>query len=465
MILPSTRLRALRSPLTHCLLLSVGLALSACENGEQTTEAPYGTESHFLLECESDAECGETLDCLGGRCSLPCTSDSDCRELDRDSVCAPTPGAGGLSCDAPCGDACDEDASGEPEGSPEPAEPVAVPEPTEPNGPATPSAANDPDAAPSPEPEAANDPAVDSGTTPEDAGPTTSVPDASVEPEPPVSGPDAGATPVADRACITNDDCALAVRIDVCCPGCEEAFSAAAVAAEECLFGETEAAPNGCTPSDCPVGCPGVSCAETTAALCISGECTAAVSDELCPSPCEASEYCVYLADSYQCIPETCEYDRCHPERCDQIGENCCDPFPSDSENYCNGGLVCGGSGCEAPADVPSERLCGSVLCEEGDICCDSCLGSCVDALSGANCPIYECSETFACGDLQCDLATEYCERFTGGPVPADPAYTCYPFSDACLDTPTCACLAEAGRFGECTASSEGGLTVEETAP
>jgi hypothetical protein len=173
----------------------------------------------------------------------------------------------------------------------------------------------------------------------------------------------------------------------------------------------------------------------------------------------------VALADGYQCVAENCAYDSCHPERCDQIGENCCDPFPGDGVNYCNGGLVCGADGCEAPADVAPERLCGNVVCADGNICCDECTGSCVNALSGAYCPPQQCGDTFACGpDLTCATATQYCESFTGGPIP-DPTYTCFDYPDLCTDTPTCACLAAAGFTGPCTASAQGGLTVEESAP
>jgi hypothetical protein len=199
--------------------------------------------------------------------------------------------------------------------------------------------------------------------------------------------------------------------------------------------------------------------------VCLAGECTTTVSASLCPTPCEAGESCVQVDAGYACQLEDCPYDSCHPERCDQIGENCCDPYPGDGVNYCNDGLECRGQSCEAPESVAPERVCGTVLCDEGDVCCIPCMGSCVNALSGAGCPATECGETFACGpDLTCATATQYCERFTGGPVP-DPSYTCYDFPDTCDDTPSCACLAAAGYFGPCTASIEGGFTVEQSAP
>lgn len=60
-----------------------------------------GTESHFLVDCDQDSDCGSRLECLGGRCSVTCSEDDDCQGLGRESVCLPTPGHTGLSCDVP----------------------------------------------------------------------------------------------------------------------------------------------------------------------------------------------------------------------------------------------------------------------------------------------------------------------------------------------------------------------------
>jgi hypothetical protein len=271
--------------------------------------------------------------------------------------------------------------------------------------------------------------------------------------------------------CTTSDDCVLATRIDVCCPECQEAFAAVAVAQEECLYAGGEPNTTSCTPDECPDGCPGTACAEAVDAVCIGGQCRVAVSEELCDqSTCDAGEFCVDFDGSYACLPENCAYDRCHPERCDQVGERCCDPFPGDGVSYCNEGLECGISGCQVPEGVDAERVCGNVLCAVGAVCCDQCLGTCVAALSGAYCPNdnasgTDCGDAFACGpDLSCSRTTQYCESLTSGPIP-DPVYTCNDAPEDCSGSLSCACLAEAAPFGRCSATPDGGLVIEESAP
>lgn len=61
-------------------------------------------------------------------------------------------------------------------------------------------------------------------------------------------------------------------------------------------------------------------------------------------TPCETSE----SDQASPCVP-TCEFDSCHLERCDQVGEPCCDPQPGDGPNYCNAGLLCLDGTCTAP--------------------------------------------------------------------------------------------------------------------
>jgi hypothetical protein len=141
-----------------------------------------------------------------------------------------------------------------------------------------------------------------------------------------------------------------------------------------------------------------------------------------------------------------CEFASCHPEWCDEVGEPCCDPFPGDGVNYCNEGLRCGASGCELPVD---QEQCGSTLCEAGTVCCDRCAGSCVSALSGANCPEdnrpvdFSCDinqRSFQCGDAACDfVGTSYCEDFTAGPGIRQ--LTCRPLPAECVGAPSCACV------------------------
>jgi hypothetical protein len=486
---------------THlaCIFLGtsvlVGL-LGGCAESREQADPQFGTESHFLLECEGDRDCGENLTCLGGRCSVECQADSDCVQLHEQAECVDTPGGSGLSCDVACdgpkdctslaadgctADHCREPAltGAEPEsvGSPESgdasvAADAAIVDPANPPSPGGPEPVPASTIPAPPIPSPASSP---SGIDAE--APSTADTDAAV-----ASGGDAGQEldsglvmsdpEPASALCTTSADCALATRLDVCCPACPEAYSQTSVTSDQCLYANGEPTPPNCAPDACPVGCPGASCVEPVGAVCIGGECRVSVAVELCAaSTCDAGEICVDFDGSYTCLTEDCEYDRCHPERCDQIGELCCDPFPGDGANYCNGGLECGALGCEPPEGVDPERLCNNLLCPEGDVCCDKCLGTCINALSGANCPddnssATVCDDAFPCGpELSCSSFTQYCERFTGGPLPAEPTYTCYDLPDACVDSPSCACLAEAGRFGTCTATPEGGFQVEESAP
>ncbi len=50
-----------------------------------------------------------------------------------------------------------------------------------------------------------------------------------------------------------------------------------------------------------------------------------------------------------------CTLDSCHPERCDELGESCCDPYPRDGANYCNAGLSCVNNTCAELVGTPPE--------------------------------------------------------------------------------------------------------------
>lgn len=404
-------------PIVNVFLSCVVASFAGCSESRETSDPQYGTESHFLVECSSDADCGEELECLGGRCSIECEVDADCEELHEQAVCGETPEESGRSCDVACEEA--EDCSGlatdectsrcqetldpapEPEGevNPEIRDASASPAPE----PSTPPATEEPEAPPTstePEPTAPgltpSSSVVDAGGGSSDAAPAQTNSDAG---PPSDSGAPTSTSEPASTACTTSADCLLATRIDVCCPDCEQAYSATSVLSDECLYASGEPATTSCTPSDCPGGCPGAACAETVGAVCVGGECRVSVALDLCaPSTCDAGENCVDFEGSYACLSEDCTYDSCHPERCDQVGEPCCDPFPRDGVNYCNEGLECGSTGCAAPEGVDPERLCNNVLCPEGQVCCDKCLGTCVDALSGANCPNDNSSAT-VCDD------------------------------------------------------------------
>lgn len=45
------------------------------------------TRSNWLKSCDSDAECGDVLSCHCGVCTISCTEDAQCADLDADAVC------------------------------------------------------------------------------------------------------------------------------------------------------------------------------------------------------------------------------------------------------------------------------------------------------------------------------------------------------------------------------------------
>src|SRR5690606_25011573 len=166
-------------------------------------------------------------------------------------------------------------------------------------------------------------------------------------------------------------------------------------------------------------------------------------------------------------------FDSCHPERCDEVGEACCDPLPGDGPNYCGAGLVCGPNGCEASA--ASGPPCGDVVCGSDERCCDKCLGSCVNALSGANCPddndpgrVCTEPEGLPCGEQLC-LAGEYCLEYVAasgdGSAPATTSRSCEVIPSACeVDEVTCECAGADCSFG-CQTAGPLTLTCVPGAP
>jgi hypothetical protein len=55
--------------------------------GCASDQEKYGTESHFLRECQSSLECGADLSCLEGHCTSRCDADAVCKALDPDAIC------------------------------------------------------------------------------------------------------------------------------------------------------------------------------------------------------------------------------------------------------------------------------------------------------------------------------------------------------------------------------------------
>jgi hypothetical protein len=74
---------------------------------------------------------------------------------------------------------------------------------------------------------------------------------------------------------------------------------------------------------------------------------------------------------------------------------------------------------------------------------------------------------TFECGELDCTVATEYCEVLHPG-VPGPSSFSCNALPAACVADSTCTCLDEegvSGGAGQCTELKGGGLQVDVFAP
>ncbi len=493
---PSTTRRS-RLPsalLGPALAFGAHWCLSACEDSTDSGRMTVGTESHFLVTCADDADCGE-LSCFDGVCSLACDSDDDCSALTSESSCMST--ASAPSCVVDCASDSDCDGLGsetcrggycEGHGADDPSAPPSVSgnettttdtaSSTDGEVTATDGEGNDPTVNDAQMPDASTNAAAETDggpvSEPSSSDPATSdsgAPEAGTltpDTDPATADPDAGSGMSGSEpyACIDSSDCVLATRIDVCCPECQEAFARSYVEAEACVYADGEAAPTGCQPADCPDGCPGAACGVARAAVCVAGSCAVEVEQSSCGT-CAAGELCILDPESgYQCAEESCEFDSCHPERCDEIGERCCDPFPGDGVNYCNGGLECTGAACEAPAGIEAARLCGGTLCPEGEVCCDKCTGDCVNALSGAACPDDNdpariCASDLPCGDDVCNAEVQYCSRRSVGPSPQVLVYGCVPLPDACTDDPTCECWLASAQYGSCSEADGGGLIID----
>jgi len=164
-----------------------------------------------------------------------------------------------------------------------------------------------------------------------------------------------------------------------------------------------------------------------------------------------------------QCEPD-CEYDSCHPERCDEEGEPCCDPLPGDGPNYCNGGLVCGSAGCERP------KPCGGIVCSPFDVCCDRCVPECrppgdAPCAEDGRPADFVCDTAavpFACGEETCaSIGTQFCEDSTSGD--GTEIHRCHDLPQPCIGHPSCACLRDFEAIGldhTCVVGLNGELIV-----
>jgi hypothetical protein len=86
-----------------CSIAALGCAKARMESGTDGA-------THFLMECDRDADCGE-LSCLCGVCSKPCDGDAQCTALDDDAECS---SASAMSCgeaEESCTIACTSEAA------------------------------------------------------------------------------------------------------------------------------------------------------------------------------------------------------------------------------------------------------------------------------------------------------------------------------------------------------------------
>jgi hypothetical protein len=71
-----------------------------------------------------------------------------------------------------------------------------------------------------------------------------------------------------------------------------------------------------------------------------------------------------------------------------------------------------------------------------------------------------DCVRRFDCGTSHCKGGREYCRHSISDVGSIPDTFECIALPDACGDTPTCACVAEAPCGGLCEASAAGDLTV-----
>ncbi len=442
-----------RIPLLCCLLFG-------CQSSN-SVESVTGTETNWLKSCQSDGECGE-FSCQCGVCTITCSNDSDCDM--NDSFCG-LPGGDELSaqCSAPPSSGAGLCLSDESRGSN--ATPSDTVEPT-PQGASSGDASTQGGTPTSTKPSLSDDAA-----TPNEKDPT---PDAATSTGPTVGDAGAGTEPQSvDSGSETTD----------------------AGVADSCSDVTAEA-PGGCCYRDSDCGST-EHCydAECSGDVLVVGRCVSPPSDGQCfgDEDCAADEYCMggSLAacgtlgpDSFGTCEADCEFDSCHPERCDEPGEPCCDPAPRDTVNYCNAGLVCGATGCErAETTTPEEQA--RLACEQtggtwdyqscGDYQCGA-PPNCAAIQPGCNCGLFAnfgmlgceddascdtATQSFSCGEEMCaSVAGAYCEALTGGP--GITTYTCRDIPTACQgDAFGCECLLNQNLGGyECRVGTAGSLIL-----
>lgn len=363
-------------------------------------ESSLGTETNWLQACQDDSQCG-ALSCVCGICSRACATAEDCgtgsvacadaNALDKDSCSRGTSGVCVPQCQASCtggfvcqGGACipgsDADASSSNTAS-------SSADASSADGSASPSTTPTTSALPS-----------SSATTA-----TTGTADAA-------SG-DAGGADSSAPADAGETDAGLVCQADM-------------------------EIPNGCCLSD--EDCEG-------AQLCYDADCSETARLGRCAVPVEGSCYSKRDCDVGEvcqggmlaacgtsgpdslgsCVVDSCDTDMCHPERCDEVGEACCDPLPGDGPNYCNNQLVCSSGTCELAV---------------GD---------------------------FECGPVTCNNVTTFCAETYPGTPDSEVTYGCSNLPAECAPGPsTCDCMNQAlGNSVLCREEIPGAVIISYFAP
>lgn len=412
--------------------LTVLLTIACQDTAPDATVA--GTETNWLKTCEVDSECGE-FSCECGVCTQVCTRASDCSP--EGAVCSRSESSEvrALCADVPeAPDLC------------LPAADVVTDADAFSNEPTMPADLQD---------AAASEPmtSLDAATS---ATSTERLLDAA-------SGPsESGATDVSSEPVSTNADAASDPVPDAALPPLCAADRAGLLGG--CCYDDSDCAEaESCYQADC-------SSAEPTPGRCASAPASGTCFDA---RDCAADERCEggQLAlcgtlgpDSLGTCVADCAEDRCHPERCDEPGETCCDPLPLDGPNYCGPELTCVSNVCEEQAETTTPEEQARLLCEQtgGSWDTQSCgnysCGNppvCTAQIPGCNCgptsnfselgcvedPACAAEPAFTCGDQSCtSLEEQYCEEFTGGP--GITTYTCQQLPPECVGE-GCDCLVD----------------------
>jgi hypothetical protein len=108
-----------------------------------------------------------------------------------------------------------------------------------------------------------------------------------------------------------------------------------------------------------------------------------------------------------------------------------------------------------APADIAGRAYCGC----DGKVYSGQCTMNMNGTDLNANATCDVTPDRFACGFLQCELATEYCVHDPKA-ASADQAYSCVALPGACGNAATCGCLAQVQCGTSCAGDGGKGLTL-----